>query len=256
MVNDIIVNDIVMKKFGLLGFPLGHSISAKYFTAKFENEAIDARYDKYELDSLDKFRALVSDPELCGLNVTIPYKEKVIPLLDELDETAEAIGAVNVIKITRSNGKIHSKGYNTDALGFENSLKQSIKPYHKFALILGSGGAAKAVYYVLKIFDIQPIYVSRTPKADMLTYSDLNREIIEKNLLIVNATPTGMFPNIDDCPPIPYDFITDKHLLVDVIYNPPETLFLTKGKKHGATTINGEGMWQGQANETWRIWNE
>ena len=245
-----------MRKFGLLGFPLGHSISAKHFTAKFENEGIDARYDMYELDSLDKFPKLVSDVELCGLNVTIPYKEKVIPFLDELDKTAAAIGAVNVIKIHHNNEKSYLKGYNTDALGFENSLKQSIKPQHKFALILGTGGAAKAVYYVLKNLDIEPVYVSRTQKTGMFIYEDLNKEIIEKNLLIVNTTPTGMYPNVNNCPPIPYEYITDKHLLVDVIYNPLETLFLRKGKEHGAATVNGEGMWQGQAAETWKIWNE
>ena len=245
-----------MKQFGLIGFPLGHSFSKKFFTEKFERENIDARYDLYELQDISEFVALKDMPELSGLNVTIPYKEQVMPFLNELDETAAKIGAVNVIKFIRSQGKLVLKGYNSDAIVFENSLKPFIQPYHKKALILGTGGASKAIDYTLRKLGIETTYVSRTAKPDMLTYSQLTAEIMADYTVIVNASPVGTFPHSDECPDIPYQLLTDKHLLFDVVYNPAETLFLRKGKEQGAQGLNGEGMLIGQAIAAWEIWNE
>jgi len=245
-----------MKQFGLIGFPLGHSFSKKFFTEKFEWESIDARYDLYELKTIQEFNALKENPDLCGLNVTIPYKEQVMEYLDELDETAAQIGAVNVIKFTRTEGKLTLKGYNTDAIGFENSLKEHLKPYHAKALILGTGGASKAINYTLRKLGIETTFVSRTSKPGMLTYGQLTAEILADNLMIVNASPVGTFPHTEECPDIPYQYITPKHLLFDVVYNPAETLFLRKGKQQGAQGLNGEGMLIGQAEAAWGIWNE
>jgi len=245
-----------MKQFGLIGFPLGHSFSKKFFTEKFERENIDARYDLYELQDISEFVALKDKPELSGLNVTIPYKEQVMPFLNELDETAAKIGAVNVIKFIRSEGKLVLKGYNSDAIGFENSLKPFIQPYHKKALILGTGGASKAIDYTLHKLGIETTFVSRSAKSDMLTYRQLTAEIMADYSVIVNASPVGTFPHSDECPDIPYQFLTDKHLLFDVVYNPAQTLFLKKGKEQGAQGLNGEGMLIGQAVAAWEIWNE
>jgi shikimate dehydrogenase len=245
-----------MKQFGLIGFPLGHSFSKKFFTEKFERENIDARYDLYELADISEFAALKEKPELCGLNVTIPYKEKVIKFLDELDDTAAKIGAVNVIKFIRSEGKLTLKGYNSDAIGFESSLKPFLKPSHKKALILGTGGASKAIDYTLRKLGIETVFVSRTAKPDMLTYSQLTAEIMADYTMIVNASPVGTYPHSDECPDIPYQFLTENHLLFDVVYNPAETLFLRKGKEQGAKGLNGEGMLNGQAVAAWEIWNE
>ena len=245
-----------MRKFGLIGFPLGHSFSKKFFSEKFENESIDARYDLYELSNITEFQDLRNSVELSGLNVTIPYKEQVIPLLDRLDDTAAHIGAVNVIRFDYDkNGTATLTGFNTDAVGFENSLKPFLKSYHKKALILGTGGASKAILYTLQKLGIECRYVSRTVSKGQLTYSDLNKEIIDDNLLIINATPLGTFPKTDICPDIPYQFLTEKHLLFDVVYNPAETLFMKKGRDAGATALNGEEMLIGQALAAWEIWN-
>jgi shikimate dehydrogenase len=244
-----------MRKFGLIGFPLAQSFSKKFFTAKFEKENIDARYDLYELKDISEFIILKKDQELCGLNVTIPYKEKVICFLDELDETAAKIGAVNVIKFIRSGEKLKLKGYNSDAIGFENSLKPFLKSQYKNALILGTGGSSKAVDYVLRKNGIKTTFVSRTSKTGQLTYNQLTKDILNKNQIIVNATPLGMFPNVDECPEIPYQFLSDNHFLYDLVYNPVETLFLKKGKEQGAQVLNGESMLTGQALASWDIWN-
>lgn len=245
-----------MRQFGLIGFPLGHSFSKKYFSEKFKNENIDARYDLYELSNISEFPNLRNSIKLSGLNVTIPYKEQIIPLLDKLDDTAASIGAVNVIRFDYdNNGKATLTGFNTDAIGFENSLKPFLKPHHKKALILGTGGASKAILYTLQQLDIECSYVSRSTREGQLTYSDLNEEILNDNLLIVNATPLGTFPKTDACPDIPYQFLTDKHLLFDVVYNPAETLFMKKGRDAGATALNGEEMLIGQAIAAWEIWN-
>jgi len=244
-----------MKQFGLIGFPLGHSFSKKYFTEKFERETIAARYDLYELSDIAEFEALKNKPKLCGLNVTIPYKEKVIQYLDELDDTAAEIGAVNVIKFIRESGNLKLKGYNSDAIGFENSIKPFFKDYHKKALILGTGGASKAIDYILRKNGIETTFVSRNSKPGLFTYNELDKTILADNLIIVNASPAGTFPHSDECPDIPYQYLSDKHLLYDVVYNPAETLFMKNGKKQGAQVVNGEGMLIGQAVAAWKIWN-
>ncbi|HJV77576.1 MAG TPA: shikimate dehydrogenase [Paludibacter sp.] len=244
-----------MKQFGLIGFPLGHSFSKKFFTEKFERENIDAKYDLYELENISEFKALKENLELCGLNVTIPHKENIIQYLDELDDTAAKIGAVNVIKFIRKAGTLKLKGYNSDAIGFENSLKPLLKSHHTKALILGTGGASKAIDYTLRKLGIETTFVSRTAKPGMLTYDQVNEETLNENLVIVNASPVGTFPHSDECPNIPYQYLTDKHLLFDVVYNPAETLFLKKGKEQGAQGLNGEGMLIGQAVAAWEIWN-
>jgi shikimate dehydrogenase len=244
-----------MKQFGLIGFPLGHSFSKIFFTEKFSNESIDAHYELYPLQNIGEFEKLIQDVELTGLNVTIPYKQQVMQYLHELDETAAEIGAVNVIKFIRTNGNLILKGYNSDAVGFENSLIPFLKPHHQKALVLGTGGASKAVYYVLKKLGIHPVYVSRNEGPEILTYHQLDKSIIEDNLLIVNCSPVGMFPRVDACPDIPYEFLTEKHLLYDVVYKPEETLFLKKGKEMGAVTVNGLEMLYGQARAAWNIWN-
>ena len=244
-----------MKYFGLIGFPLGHSFSKKFFTEKFESENIDAQYDLYELTDISEFEALSKKTVLCGLNVTIPYKEKIIQYLDELDDTAAVIGAVNVIKFIQEGEKLKFKGYNSDAIGFENSISPFLKPYHKKALILGTGGASKAIDYTLRKLGIETTFVSRTVKQNALTYWQLNEDILNDYLIIVNASPVGTFPHSDECPDIPYKFLTNKHLLFDAVYNPAETLFLKKGKEQGAMGLNGESMLTGQAIAAWEIWN-
>ena len=244
-----------MRHFGLIGFPLGHSFSKKYFSAKFESENIDAEYSLYELPEITEFNKLLRQKELSGLNVTIPYKEQVIAFLDELDDTAAKIGAVNVIRFIREDERLTLKGYNSDAIGFENSLTPLLKPHHTRALILGTGGASKAIRYVLNKLGIETTYVSRNPKAGQITYKQLDRQIISEHTVIVNASPVGTFPHSDECPDIPYEFLSDKHLLFDVVYNPAETLFLKKGKEQGATCLNGESMLVGQAVAAWQIWN-
>ena len=245
-----------MRQFGLIGFPLGHSFSKKYFTHKFENESIDAKYELYELPSIEKFVELKADETLWGVNVTIPYKEQVMPYLDEIDTIAAKIGAVNVIKFIRKDGKLSLKGYNSDAVGFENSLKPLLTPVHTKALILGTGGASKAIDYSLKKMGLETRYVSRTPKEGAFTYSDLNASIMGEFLVIVNASPVGTFPHVDECPDIPYQYLSNQHILFDAVYNPAETLFLKNGKMAGCTVMNGEQMLIGQAEEAWRIWNQ
>jgi shikimate dehydrogenase len=244
-----------MRRFGLIGFPLVQSFSKKFFTAKFEKEGIDAQYELYELKDISELIDLKTDTELCGLNVTIPYKEKVIQFLDELDETAAEVGAVNVIKFIRTEGKLKLKGYNSDVIGFENSLKPFLQTYHKNALILGTGGVSKAVDYVLQKNGIKTTFASRVSKENALTYSQLTEDILNDNLLIVNASPVGTFPNVNECPEIPYQFLHEKHFLYDLVYNPAETLFLKKGKEHGTQLLNGESMLITQALVSWDIWN-
>ena len=244
-----------MKQFGLIGLPLGHSFSKKFFSTKFETENIDAQYDLYELQNVLELLDLKEKPQLCGLNVTIPYKQQVIPLLDELDETAAEIGAVNVIKFIRKDGGLRLKGYNSDAIGFENSISPLLKGCHKKALILGTGGASKAIDYTLRKLGITTTFVSRTAKDGALTYGQLTKDVMAEYLVIVNASPVGTFPHVDECPDIPYQFLTTRHLLFDVVYNPAETLFMKKGRDAGATALNGEEMLIGQAIAAWEIWN-
>lgn len=245
-----------MRRFGLIGFPLGHSFSKKYFTEKFLLEGIDARYDLYELKSLEEFAELKVSENLCGLNVTIPYKQQIIPFLDEMDETAAEIGAVNVIKFIRDGNDLKLKGYNSDAIGFLQSIRPYLKPHHNKALILGTGGASRAFDYTLRKLGIETTFVSRTPAEGQLSYSDLSETVLNEYPIILNASPVGTFPDVERCPDIPYQYLTSRHLLFDAVYNPAETLFLQKGKAQGTTVLNGEGMLTGQAEAAWKIWNE
>jgi shikimate dehydrogenase len=245
-----------MKQFGLIGFPLGHSFSKRYFTDKFDREGVDAQYDLYPLSKIEDFEHLKESDLLCGINVTIPYKEQIFKYLDEVDETAAEIGAVNVVKFVRSQGKLILKGYNSDAIGFEQSIKPLVQPFHKRALILGTGGASKAIDYSLRKMGIETTFVSRTAKEGVLSYEMLTSEVMDQYLVIVNASPVGTFPNVDECPKIPYENLSENHLLFDAVYNPAETLFLKKGKMQGAQCLNGEGMLIGQAEAAWMIWNE
>ena len=237
-----------MRHYGIIGFPLLHSFSAKYFNEKFAAEQIDAEYSLYPMKELTNESMQKLMQSLDGFNVTLPHKQAVIPYLDGLDDTAESIGAVNVV--------YQRIGYNTDCIGFMDSLRPLLRAYDKKALVLGTGGASKAVCYGLKKLGITPTLVSRTPKEGMLAYNALNDEIMESHTVIVNCTPLGMLPDVDSCPAIPYELITAQHLLFDCVYNPEETLFLRKGKAQGALTMNGMEMLVGQAKAAWRIWNK
>ena len=247
-----------MKKYGLIGFPLGHSFSRNYFNNKFADEKIDAEYVNFEIPSIQDFRHVIEEnPNIYGLNVTIPYKQQVIPYLDELDADAEEIGAVNVIKFIREAGqKLKLVGYNSDVVGFMGSIKPLLKPHHREALILGTGGASKAIVYGLRKLGISSVFVSRTKKEGMLTYDELTPEIMQEFTVIINCTPVGMFPHTDACPALPYECLTGKHLLFDLIYNPEETLFMKKGAAQGAITKNGLEMLLLQAIGAWSIWNK
>ena len=247
-----------MKQYGLIGYPLGHSFSVGYFNEKFKAEHIDAEYLNFEIPSIDNFMEVVEEhPELCGLNVTIPYKQQVIPFLDELDRTAAAIGAVNVIKVIRlPKGKVKLVGYNSDVIGFSQSIEPLLTASHTRALVLGTGGASKAVFHGLKSLGVEPVYVSRTKRENILCYNDLSPEVMAQYTVIVNASPVGMYPKVDQCPDIPYNLLTSNHLLYDLIYNPDESLFLKKGRAHGAVTKNGLEMLLLQAFAAWNIWNE
>ncbi|MBO5974142.1 MAG: shikimate dehydrogenase [Paludibacteraceae bacterium] len=243
-----------MQKFGLIGHPLGHSFSQNFFTEKFKKEGIDAVYNLYDLEDINLFTELISKEAISGLNVTIPYKETIIPFLDKIDKTAEEVGAVNVIKIDKSNKQLI--GYNSDCIGFEKSLMPLLKPYHTKALILGTGGASKAVNFVLNKHHIETKFVSRNTCNNYLTYESLNKEIIEQHSIIINTTPLGMFPKVDTFPEIPYNFLTPIHILYDLVYNPTESIFLKFGTQHGCTIKNGYEMLVEQALEAWRIWNK
>lgn len=240
--------------FGLLGRNISYSFSRGYFSEKFEKENIkDSFYTNFDIPEITDFKKVIAEhPNLKGMNVTIPYKEAVIPFLDELDETAAAIGAVNTIQF--KDGKLI--GHNTDYYGFQKSIEPFINPeIHHKALILGTGGAAKAVLYVMQLLGIKATLVSRTPQADQLTYSEISKEIIDQYQIIINTTPLGTFPKVDDKPNIPYEHLGKQHLLFDLIYNPATTSFLLEGKKQGAVTANGQSMLQLQAEKAWQIWN-
>ena len=239
-------------EFGLIGKSLTHSFSKSYFSEKFLKENLSHTYSNFELESIDDFPKLINqNKKLKGLNVTIPYKEQLIPYLDELDEEAKKIGAINTIAF--NDGKLI--GFNTDVWGFEQSLLPRIKSHHKKALILGSGGAQKAIVYVLKKLRIQFKVVSRIPSMDRISY-DEGESLISDHLLIINTTPLGTFPHVDQKPPLSLNKIGSTHLAYDLIYNPPETAFLAEAKMHGADIINGLEMLQLQANKSWMIWNE
>lgn len=248
-----------MQKYGLIGYPLKHSFSIGYFNEKFKSEAIDAEYINFEIPSINDFMEVIEEnPQLQGLNVTIPYKEKVIDFLDELDKDTIEIGAVNVIKIIRlPKGKTKLVGYNSDIIGFMQSIEPLLKPHHQKALILGTGGASKAIFHGLRKLGITATFVSRTKSNDeVLTYRELTEGIMQEHSVIVNCTPVGMYPNVDKCPQIPYNLLSPQHLLYDLIYNPDQTLFLRKGAMQGATVKNGLEMLLLQAFAAWEIWNK
>lgn len=242
-----------MDKYGIIGYPLGHSFSRAFFTEKFQREHIDAEYVNFEIPSADMLPGIVqTNPNLCGLNVTLPHKEAVIPMLDELSDEAKEIGAVNVIRVR--DGRL--KGFNSDIIGFMDSIRPLLKPWHRHALVLGTGGASRAIRVGLQRLGIQWTYVSRTPAPGRLTYADLTAELMEHYQVIVNCSPVGMFPHVDACPDIPYQLLTDRHLLYDLVYNPQETLFLKRGAERGAAVKNGLEMLHLQALASWRFWNE
>ena len=242
-----------MKHYGIIGFPLSHSFSPGYFNRKFENESINAEYSAYPLSNISEFKLLIHAKKMDGINVTIPYKEAVIPYLDELDITAQEVGAVNTIKITDSG----IKGYNTDVDGFEKSLLSFIGHPEDIsgALVLGTGGASKAVQYVLRKLNIPFVIVSRNTPGQ-LTYQNITSEILEAHPLIINTTPLGMYPNTASKPDIPYSLLNEKYFLYDLVYNPEKTLFLSEGLKHGSLAKNGHDMLILQAEKAWEIWNQ
>lgn len=247
-----------MKKYGLIGYPLGHSFSRNFFNEKFASEKIDAEYVNFEIPSIEEFPGvLAGNPELAGLNVTIPYKEQIIPYLDDLNPDAAAIGAVNVIKLEQVKGKRKLVGYNSDVIGFTRSIEPLLEPYHTKALILGTGGASKAVHYGLKRLGMETLFVSRGHRNETtITYEELTPELMEEYKVIVNCTPAGMYPKADECPHIPYDCLTPQHLLYDLLYNPDTTLFMRKGAAQGAVVKNGLEMLLLQAFGAWEIWNQ
>lgn len=246
------------RKFGLLGFPLQHSFSRSYHNERFARWELDAVYDNYELADLAQLRSIVdAEPELEGLNVTIPYKQAVIPLLDDIDDKARQIGAVNVIRIERGDYGVRMVGYNSDYIGFRNSIMPLLHPHHRRALVLGTGGASKAVCAALADLGIAVTSVSRTPMgSSVLGYDALTAEVMALHTVVVNTTPLGMYPHVDSCAPIPYDMLTSQHLCYDVVYNPKCTLFMTKAAERGATVCNGLDMLYGQADAAWEIWNK
>jgi shikimate dehydrogenase len=247
-----------MNIYGLIGYPLSHSFSAQYFSEKFFKEDIsNSRFDLFPIENINLFPSLINEvKELKGLSVTIPYKVSVTPFLTSLDIIAKEVGAVNAVKILREENII-LKGYNTDVFGFENSLKPLLIKAHQKALILGTGGTAKAVAYVLKKLGIDYLFVSRIRSSNhVISYNDLDADIMTSHLLIINATPVGMFPNIDLSPAIPYNYLTKDHLLFDLIYNPLETVFMKKGIENGAIVTNGLQMLYLQAEKAWQIWNK
>ena len=239
-----------MNKYGLIGYPLGHSFSRKYFTEKFEKEGIDAQYLNFEIPGIEEFPNIINNnSELVGLNVTIPYKQQVKQYLDAISEEAAAIGAVNVIRIRDMHG------FNTDVIGFRESIRPLLQPHHTRALVLGTGGASLAVKYALRQLGIEPLSVSRSSREGVITYDDLDATVMSDHTVIVNCTPLGTFPRVDDCAPIPYHLLTTRHLLFDLVYNPDETLFLRQGRERGAATKNGYEMLLRQADAAWEIWN-
>lgn len=242
-----------MDKYGIIGIPLGHSFSRGFFTEKFAREGIDAQYLNFEIPDANMLLDVLRDnPELRGLNVTLPHKQAVISLLDELSDEAREIGAVNVIRVR--DGKL--TGFNSDIIGFTESIRPLLQPHHKKALILGTGGASRAIRVGLTRLGIEWTYVSRSSRDGMLTYDELTLEVMKEYTVIVNCSPVGMFPKVDAAPAIPYECLTPKHLLFDLVYNPEDTLFMQRGRQQGAIVKNGLEMLHLQAIASWRFWNE
>ncbi|MCI6801875.1 MAG: shikimate dehydrogenase [Prevotellaceae bacterium] len=278
-----------MTTYGLIGYPLGHSFSRKFFTEKFEKEGIDAQYLNFEIPSIEEFPEIIkNNPKLRGLNVTIPYKQQVMQYLDEISEEAKAIGAVNVVRIERpspqpspimgretmrnagnkpdglpikgdmSEGLRGSLiGYNSDVIGFVESIRPLLKAHHKKALILGTGGASKAIRYGLeKKLGMKTLFVSRSAREGMITYEEVTAEVLKEYEVIVNCSPVGMYPHVDECPALPYEAMNENNLLYDLVYNPLETLFMKKGAEQGATVKNGLEMLHLQAIASWKFWEK
>jgi shikimate dehydrogenase len=241
-----------MQRYGLIGYPLKNSFSANYFNQKFAEQGLDSVYQNFILEDIEEFPNLINNyPDLNGLNITIPYKQVIIPFLNHLDVVAQKVGAVNTIKFTQN----ELVGYNTDVFGFEKSILPLLKPWHQSALVLGTGGASKAVLYVLNKLGIKYTQVSRNPEAGLL-YEKLDKSFMRSHQIIINCTPLGMFPAVNDCPPIPYQYITNLHLVYDLIYLPAETVFLKQAREIGAFTKNGLQMLELQAEKAWQIWHE
>lgn len=245
-----------MDKYGLIGYPLGHSFSKNFFNEKFEDEDIDAQYLNFELPNIESLPEVIDmNPELKGLNVTIPYKEKVISYLDYISPEARAIGAVNVIRVSHKGKNVVLRGYNSDVIGFTKSIEPLLDRYHKKALILGTGGASKAINYGLRSLGLETVFVSRFKRPGTIQYDEITPEVIKEYNVIVNCTPVGMYPEVDVCPQLPYEAMDSHTLLYDLIYNPDQTLFLQKGAERGATVKNGLEMLLLQAFASWEFWN-
>lgn len=243
-----------MPEFGLVGKTLGYSFSKQYFDEKFQKERLNSTFRNFELTRIEEIQDVFSIPDLKGFSVTIPYKEQIIPFLDSLSEEARQIGAVNCVSLSADGKKT---GYNTDAFGFHQMIKPFLTNEHERAIILGTGGASKAVAYVLKNIGLDVLWISRNPKNEKeFSYSDINEYMLRACKVVVNCTPLGTFPNIEECVPFPFEFLTDRHLCIDLIYNPEETRFLRESRLHGATTLNGLSMLREQANRAWEIWNK
>lgn len=245
-----------MDKYGLIGYPLGHSFSINYFNQRFADEGINAKYMNFEIPTIDDLaEVLDSNPELKGLNVTIPYKQKVMEYLDSISPEARAIGAVNVIRVTHVGKEIKLKGFNSDVIGFTQSIEPMLEDYHKKALILGTGGASKAIDYGLRSLGLETVFVSRYRRPETICYEDITPEVIKEYNVIVNCTPLGMFPKTEECPNLPYEAMDEHTILYDLIYNPDETLFMKKGAECGANVKNGLEMLLLQAFASWEFWN-
>ena len=245
-----------MDKYGLIGYPLGHSFSISYFNEKFQNEGIDAKYINFEIPTIEDLpEVLTTNPELRGLNVTIPYKEKVFDYLDAVSPEARAIGAVNVIRIDHKGKDVKLKGFNSDVIGFTKSIEPMLEKVHKKALILGTGGASKAIDFGLKSLGLETVFVSRYERPGTIQYERITPEVVKEYNVIVNCTPLGMYPHSDSCPLLPYEAMDENNILYDLIYNPDETLFMYKGRQQGATVKNGLEMLLLQAFASWEFWN-
>lgn len=242
-----------MRRFGLLGYPLSHSFSQKYFTEKFAQLGLsDCVYENFSLPTIEQLSLVLQEKkDLRGFNITIPYKKQVLSFLDEVSPVVAAIGACNCVQIKA--GKL--TGHNTDVVGFEQSLKPFLQPHHTRALVLGTGGASAAVEYVLRKLGISVQYVSRVASGNSIAYEQVDENMLTTHHLLINTTPLGMYPNVTECPDLPYHFLSSQHHLYDLIYNPAETKFLTNGKTRGASIQNGQEMLILQAEESWRIWN-
>ena len=246
-----------MDRYGLIGYPLGHSFSISYFNQKFADEGINAKYENYEISDIDMLPEIIEKtPDLKGLNVTIPYKEKVLNFLYSISPEARAIGAVNVIRVTHQGSKTLLKGFNSDVIGFTQSIEPMLdKKWHHKALVLGTGGASKAICYGLKSLGIEPVYVSRYERPGTIQYESITPEVVREYNVIVNCTPVGMYPKTEECPPLPYEAMDHHTILYDLIYNPDQTLFMKRGAEYGADVKNGLEMLLLQAFASWEFWH-